>query len=435
MDSHSDRIVVNRLGRAVNGAARIPGSKSITNRAIILAICGEATSVIRDPLFSDDTYQGLKAAEALGCEVRTTADTITIRGIGRRRPVTGASLDVGSAGTIARFLPCVLAFGEAGEWELTASEQMTKRPMGGLIRALSSLGDSVTCLGAADHYPLRVRGDALRRFDVEVDGSVSSQYLSGLLLAAPLLPEPLTVTTDGDIVQSEYVGMTIDCMRLFGAEVEVTDGWTRMRVLPGAYAGAAIDVEADASTASYFAALPAVTGGSVELPNLSRNSRQPDTRFVSILETFGCEARWNGERGVRVTGPGGPLRGGHTLDLNDCSDVALTTAAVSVFADAPVEITGVEHIRNHECDRVSAMTEALRALGVRVEERRDGWKIWPSEPGFAEVGTRDDHRVAMASSVIGLGGNGVSLDHPACVNKTCPNFFELLTSLGATVEG
>lgn len=432
----TEQIIVDRLGHEVAGTLRVPGSKSMTNRAIILAICSDAASVIEDPLFSDDTYYGLQAARRLGCDVETSASRITIRGIGRRRPTSGASIDVGSAGTIARFLPCVLAFGEPGEWVLTASEQMSQRPMGGLVRALAQLGDCVECLTDDERYPLRVRGDAVRRFEVDVDGSVSSQYLSGILLAAGLLTHPLSLRTDGEVVQSEYVAMTVDCMRLFGAEVVAQHGWREITVSPASYAGASIDVEADASTASYFAALPAVRGGAIDLPNLTRNSRQPDTRFLDILKRFGCELRWAGERGVRVTRPSEltALRGGHRLDLNDCSDVALTTAAVSVFADSPVEIVGVEHIRHHECDRIAAMAEALSAMGVRVHERHDGWKIWPSPPAFAEVGTRDDHRVAMASAVVGLGGSGVALDHPACVNKTCPSFFELIGKLGAQVR-
>ena len=431
-----DTITVKKYAADLKGSVLIPGSKSITNRAIILAICSRGESTIRGPLYSDDTTCGVHAAKSLGCAVETSPDRIKINGIGRQRPVSNIAINVGSAGTIARFLPCLLAMGADGHWTLSASEQMTKRPMQGLFEALDRLGDPLTPLEKPNHYPLRVSGGKIRHYTTHVDGSISSQYMSGLLLAAPLAKAPVTIRTQGNIVQQQYVHITLDCMRAFGVEVGCNEDLSDITVTPAPYCAVDFTVEADASTASYFIALPGAVGGSICIENLSKESSQPDKRFVDIIKQFGCEVTWRDTKGVQVTRPPhlGKLRGGYCLNLNDCSDVALTAAALAPFADAPIDIIGVEHIRNHECDRISAMTAALRKLTVRVEERRDGWKIYPSTPVFADLKTQDDHRMAMALSVIGLGAEGVRLDDPDCVNKTCPTFFDLLQELGADLE-
>ncbi|MFV2144873.1 3-phosphoshikimate 1-carboxyvinyltransferase [Isoptericola sp. G70] len=432
----NEHVTIPPMKAPAAGSVRVPGSKSFTNRAIILAMAADGVSTIADPLESDDTRFGLAAARDLGCEVDVDGGSVRVRGLGRRRPVPQATLSVGSAGTVARFLPCLLAFGDPGTWRLEASPQMTARPMSGLLDALEHLGGPVVPVGEPGHYPLEVRGGQTVGREVRVDGSISSQYLSGLLLSAPLLPEGLRLTTEGSAVQSAYVDMTIDCMRHFGADVTVTGELAAIDVAPTGYRPADIDVEADASTASYFAALPAVVGGQVTLENLVRHSRQPDTRFVEIVEQFGCDVEWLGDRGVRVTRPPHltALRGGHDLNLRDCSDVALTVAAMAVFADAPVTVRGVEHIRSHESDRISAMATALRELGIAVDERPDGWRIHPGSPRFAEVATQDDHRVAMSLALVGLGGDGVGLDQPRCVDKTCPKFYDLIAGLGAEVQ-
>ncbi|WP_125774421.1 3-phosphoshikimate 1-carboxyvinyltransferase [Antribacter gilvus] len=436
MRNHNEHVTVSAMSDPADGSVRVPGSKSFTNRAIILAMAADGVSTLTGPLESDDTRYGLAAARDLGCEVDVGAGSVRIHGVGARRPVPEATLYVGSAGTVARFLPCLLAFGDPGTWRLEASPQMTARPMSGLLDALAHLGGPVVPVGEPGRYPLEVRGGKTVGRELRVDGSISSQYLSGLLLSAPLLPEGLRVTTEGSVVQSAYVDMTIDCMRHFGAEVSGTGDLAVIDVAPTGYRPADLDVEADASTASYFAALPAVVGGQVTLENLVRGSRQPDTRFVEIVEQFGCDVEWLGDRGVRVTRPRGLdlLRGGGDLDLRDCSDVALTVAAMAVFADAPVTVRGVEHIRSHESDRIAAMATALRAMGITVDERPDGWRIHPGSPRFAEVTTHDDHRVAMSLALVGLGGDGVGLDEPRCVDKTCPQFYDLIAGLGAEVR-
>lgn len=430
MDEHQ-RIVVSPFDGELDHKFTIPGSKSITNRAFMLAICSQGVSRIHNPLFSDDTEAGLEAARTLGCRVEQTDNVIEIEGIGNERPVPSAKINVRSAGTVARFLPCMLAMGAKGEWDLEASEQMTQRPMKGLFEALAELGPCVETRGKPNHYPITVKGQNIENTQAFVDGSVSSQYLSGVLLGAAQYHTPLTFRTNGQIVQRQYVDITLDCMRSFGAQVDAATDLSEITVASTGLTAADFHVEADASTATYYSALPAALGGTVTIDNLARNSFQPDIRFLEILEQLGCDVVWKENGHVQISRPTGldKLKGGQSFDLNDCSDAALTVAALAPMADAPIEITGVAHIRNHECDRVDAMTTAMTKMGIHVEEREDGWKIHPGKAKFAEVGTRDDHRMAMALTVLGLAQNGVSLDYPNCVAKTNPNFFESMDSI------
>lgn len=431
-----DRVTVQKFSGNLDGRVAVPSSKSITNRAVMIALVSDGTTTIRHPLQSDDTRAGIEAARSLGCGVEETAECVTIRGIGRERPVDGIEINVRSAGTIARFLPCILALGAGGNWSLTASEQMKSRPMNGVFGALANLApNSIRPLGHPGHLPVVVQGGCLTASETEVSGSISSQYLSGLLLAAPQADRPLRFVTDGKVVQRQYVDITIDCMSAAGADIEAEPDLSRIVVQPTLYTARDILVEADASTASYFSALPAALGGVITIPNLAKSSLQPDIRFLEILQELGCKVDWLGAEEVRISRPADlpKLRGNQQFNLNDCSDIALTVAALSPFADGPISIAGVEHIRNHECDRIDAMATALRRAGIEVAERPDGWTIQPGQPRFADLETRDDHRMAMALSVLGLAGSGVRLDHPDCVGKTCPGYFDLIRGVGAIV--
>ncbi|MDE0211893.1 MAG: 3-phosphoshikimate 1-carboxyvinyltransferase [Boseongicola sp.] len=431
-----ERAIVQKFSGDLDGRVAVPGSKSITNRVIMIALVSDGTTTIRRPLQSDDTRAGIEAARALGCGIEETAECVMIPGIGRERPVSGIEVDVRSAGTIARFLPCILALGTSGRWTLTASEQMKSRPMAGVFDALAGLApDCISPLGHPGYLPVAVQGGCLTASETKVSGSTSSQYLSGLLLAAPQADRPLCIVTDGRVVQRQFVDITIDRMRAAGAEVEAAPDLSRIVVQPTSYVAHDVSVEADVSTASYFSALPAALGGAITIPNLAKNSLQPDIRFLEILRELGCKVDWLGGKEVRISRPPDlpKLRGNRHFDLNDCSDMALTVAALAPFADGPISISGVEHIRKHECDRIDAMATALRRAGIEVAERSDGWTIHPGQPRFADLETRDDHRMAMALSVLGLAGDGVRLDHPDCVGKTCPEFFDLIGGVGAVV--
>lgn len=428
-------ITVNKFHGEIDGAISLPGSKSISSRAIMMAMSSEGLSTLEGLLLSDDSKWGLAAAEALGCAVYLRGTTATIQGIGRKRPVINCEVHVGAAGTVARFLPGLLAAGEAGRWTLTADEQMMKRPVDTLVDGLRQAGAEIDVLGSHGSFPLSVCGGTLHGGDVEASGTVSSQFISGLALSGPLLSAPLVIKTGGDIVQSHYVNITIDCMRSFGAEVEATSNLDTIRINPVPYRATNFSIEADASTATYFAALPALLGGSITLANLRPDTLQPDINFLDVLQQMGCKVTCDAHSGITVARPTGlkRLKGNRVFDLRACSDSAPTVVALSIFADGPVRISGVSHIRHHECDRIAAMTAALRRMQIDVKEHSDGWTITPGEPVFAQVQTQDDHRVAMSMALVGLAGNGIRLDHPNCVAKTCPNFFKMIASLGAKV--
>lgn len=333
---------------------------------------------------------------------------------------------------MARFLPPFLVAGDAGEWRVTASRQMSRRPVAPLFDALKEGGAEIAFEGGPGCFPARFRGGSFLGGDLAMSGKVSSQFISGLLLGAAQSRDGVNLTIDGGIVQSDYVRITLDAMRHFGAEIAAADDLGQIRVAPTGYVAKDLEVEADASTATYFAALAAVTRGRVRLTNLKPGTRQPDYGFLEVLERMGCtvERRTDGT----VVSAAGPLKGGFTVDMRPLSDAALTLAVLAPFADAPIAITNIEHIRHHECDRIDAISKSLTALGVPVEERRDGLTVTPARPRFAVLDTFEDHRVAMSLAVLGVAGAGVELREPGCVSKTCPSFFELLAGLGVRTE-
>jgi 3-phosphoshikimate 1-carboxyvinyltransferase len=266
---------------------------------------------------------------------------------------------------------------------------------------------------------------------VSVSGAQSSQFISGLLMGAPLMDRPVEIRVTDGIVQSDYVRITLEVLAAFGVHIEASAAMDRFLVTPSVFRSVDYAVEADASTATYFAALAALKG-EITIENLRTDTTQPDIEFLDVLRRMGCTVE-SGPSGVTVRGPE-RLRGGFSIDMRAFSDSCLTLAAIAPFADAPIEIGGVAHIRHHESDRIGVMARILAELGVPVEEREDGLKISPGLPRFGRVPTHDDHRVAMSLAVLGLAASGVEIEDPACVSKTCPNFFELISQLGAAVD-
>jgi 3-phosphoshikimate 1-carboxyvinyltransferase len=335
-------------------------------------------------------------------------------------------LYIGSAGTTGRFLTSVLALSAESPVTITASEQLSRRPMRTLFDALTTLGARFQYEGEAGCFPVRIHPRGAGDSVVLVSGSQSSQFISGLLMAAPLLDRPVEIRITDHIVQADYVRITFEVLAAFGVKIEASPEFDRFFVRPTVFQPADYAVEADASTATYFLAMGALLG-EVTVSNLNRNTTQPDIAFLEVLQRMGCAVE-----GTTVRGPA-KLRGGFSIDMRAFSDSFLTLAAIAPFADAPIEITGVEHIRHHESDRIRVMARTLSELGVAVEERADGLLISPAMPRFGRVNTHDDHRVAMSMAVLGLAGSGVELTDPGCVSKTCPNFFELIEALGAEV--
>ena len=329
---------------------------------------------------------------------------------------------VGNAGTVARFLPPALALGE-GPYRVDGVLRMRERPVGDLVDAMRGLGAVVEYGEEEGRFPLIVGGGGMRGGRVRVAGAKSSQFVSGLLMAAPYAEKPVELEVRGRR-EWPYVGITVAVMRAFGVEVEVGEG--RFAAEPGVYGAREYEVEPDASGASYFMAAAAVTGGRVRIPGFGAGSSQGDLRFTGVLAEMGCEVEVAPDF-VEVRGPE-QLRGVE-VDMNAFSDTMITLAAIAPFADGPTVIKNVEHTRHQETDRISAVATELGRLGVEVEEARDGLRVDPGPVRPAEVETYGDHRMAMAFAVTGLAAPGIRIRDPGCVTKTFPDYFRRLESL------
>jgi 3-phosphoshikimate 1-carboxyvinyltransferase len=416
---------------AVNGTIRIPGSKSMTNRALILAALAEGSSEIKGILKSDDSYWCMDSLRKLGASVRVEGETAYVDGCGGVWPNRSGELYVGAAGTVARFLPGALAVG-SGDWTLRGSRRMSERPLSPLLDALASLGARFDYGQSAGCLPFTLHAGGLQGGEVTLSGSTSSQFISGLLLAAPYAKEPVSVNIDGEVVQWDYVQMTLGMMALFGVTPVVSADGQSIVVRPGRYQARSCSLEPDVSTCCYFWAAAALTSGCVRIEGIDAGrTSQPDIELLDVLERMGCDVVRGGGfvevRGVRQ------LKGGFTISMKKWSDQTLTIAALAPFADGPITLKDAEHIRYHECDRISAICAELGKLGIPVEEHPDGLTVYPAGPTPALLDSHDDHRMAMALSLIGLKVRDIRITDPGCVSKTCPGYFEQLSSLGVGI--
>lgn len=398
---------------------RVPGSKSLTNRALVCAAMAEGTSILEGALHADDTEAMIGGLTSLGVRISGTGPMLTVEGTAGLVPAGPATIDARLSGTTSRFLAPLLAAG-TGPYRLDAAAPMRARPMGPLIDGLRALGADVTEEGDPGCLPLTIGGGA-RGGEVELPGHVSSQFLSGLLLAAPLYADGLDVTLTSPLVSVPYVEMTLEVMRAFGAEVT-----GRTTVPAGGYRAARYAIEPDASAASYFFAAAAITGGRVRVPGLHRRSLQGDVRFVDVLGRMGATVEWEADA-VTVTGRG--ALHGIDVDLADLSDTAQTLAAVAPFADSPTRVTGIGFIRRKETDRIGNTVRELQRAGIDATEDDDGFTIRPGRPRPARFATYDDHRMAMSLTLLGLVIEGVEIADPGCVAKTYPDFFADLDQL------
>ncbi len=405
---------------------RPPGSKSITNRALVCAALADGESVLTGALDSEDTRVMIAALGHLGIAgtVESHKHTVHIRGCGGRfgAPET-LDLYVANSGTTVRFLAAMVTLGN-GVFRLDGADRMRERPIDDLLDALRQLGADVTSERDTGCPPVLVRASGLPGGKARVRGDISSQFLSGLLLAAPYAREPVELAIDGPLVSQPYVRMTLDVMAAFG--VDAAPGDLRcFRVPTAKYEARTYAIEPDASAASYFFAAAAIAGGEVTVEGLSRDSLQGDVAFVDVLEKMGCDVRFSNDS---ITVAGGRLRG-VDVDMNAISDTVQTLAAVAVFAEGPTTVRGVGHIRHKETDRIGALATELRKLGATVEELQGGLRITPAPLHAASIDTYDDHRMAMSLALVGLKTPGVVINDPGCVGKTYPHFFEDLASL------
>lgn len=408
-----------------------PGSKSITNRALLIAALADGPSRLTGALESEDTIYMAEALRGLGIPIRhdATDATFIIEGGGGTFAAPEADLFVGNSGTSMRFLVAALPLGQ-GRYRIDGIPRMRQRPIAPLLTALHDLGADARGELHAGYPPVVVHASGLRGGQTTMAGDLSSQYFSALLMAAPYARAGVDVAVQGDLVSKPYLPMTTAVMAAFGVTADLdTDSWARLGVRPGQrYVGRDYAIEPDASNASYFFAAAAVTGGRVRVDGLGKGSTQGDLGFVEVLRAMGAEVEM-GDDYTEVHGPpNGDLRG-VDLDLGPISDTAQTLAAIAPFAAGPTTIRGVAHARLKETDRVAALVTELRRLGQEVEEFPDGLRVTPRPITPAAIHTYNDHRMAMSFSIAALRSPGISLLDPECVAKTFPRFFDVLDSV------
>jgi 3-phosphoshikimate 1-carboxyvinyltransferase len=413
------------------GTVALPGSKSISNRTLLLAALATGDTTVQGLLDADDVDRMLDALAALGIAVerhRTTRDFV-VHGTGGVVPVRAAQLFLGNAGTAFRPLTAVLALA-GGDYALSGVPRMHERPIGDLVDALRALGADIRCTGNEGYPPLAIGPGRVGHGEVParaaVRGNVSSQFLSALLMALPLVTartgQPATVEVVGDLISKPYVAITTNLMARFGVRVE-QDGWRAFRVPAGARyrSPGAIRVEGDASAASYFLAAGAIGGGPVRVAGVGRGSIQGDVAFADVLAGMGAAVRY-GEDWIEAAA-GAPLDGA-TIDCVAIPDAAMTLAVVALFARGPTTLTGIASWRVKETDRIAAMATELGKLGATVEAGSDHLRVFPPERlRAATIDTYDDHRIAMCFSLATLGGVAVRINDPDCVRKTFPDYF------------
>jgi 3-phosphoshikimate 1-carboxyvinyltransferase len=410
---------------------RVPGSKSITNRALIAAALAQGESLIAGGLASEDTEVMRASLAAMGISLDAEHELWVISGRGGVLRSPAEALHTANSGTSARFLTAVASLAE-GAVIVDGGPRMRERPIADLVDALIDLGARAEILGQDGCPPVRLAGGGLAGGEIEIDARRSSQYVSGVLLAAPYAQQDVTLRFVEDVLVSRpYVDLTLDVMKAFGAEAGWRDTGDRETLVVRAgvhYQPRRYTVEPDASAATYPFCAAAIAGGRVHIDDIPEHSHQSDFGILGLLERLGCAVRREGQR-VTVEGPAKGLKSLGEVDMNHMSDAALTYAVLCLFADGPTTITNIAHVRFKETDRLAALETELRRIGGRAEADEHSLHIRPGPLHGAEIETYDDHRMAMAFSLAGLRVPGIVIKDPGCVVKTWPNYFEVLRHL------
>lgn len=413
----------------VSGEVNVPGSKSLSNRALLLAALAEGETELTNLLDSEDIEHMLNALTKLGVSYRLSDDKTqcVVQGNGGAFDVAEPlELFLGNAGTAMRPLCAALAASNV-DTVLTGEPRMEERPIGDLVDTLREADADVTYLKNDGYPPLQIKGKTLSGGEMSVDGSVSSQFLTALLMASPLFSGDVTIRIKGELVSKPYIDITLDTMAKFGVTVKndnyqmFTVSGSAKYVSPGKFM-----VEGDASSASYFLAAGAIKGGTVRVTGIGQNSIQGDIRFADVLEAMGAKVVWNDEY-VEITGA--PLKG-VDMDMNHIPDAAMTIATTALFAEGPTTMTNIYNWRVKETDRLAAMATELQKLGAKVEEGHDYIKVWPTDSlKHAEIDTYNDHRIAMCFSLVALSDTPVTINDPGCTRKTFPDYFTRFKTL------
>ncbi|KNC65470.1 3-phosphoshikimate 1-carboxyvinyltransferase [Pseudoalteromonas ardens] len=412
----------------VNGSVTLPGSKSLSNRVLLLAALCDGVTQVNNLLDSDDIRHMLLALAEMGVKVELNEDKTSahVYGQGGRFKTPSEALFLGNAGTAFRPLTAVLAASQ-GQFTLIGEPRMEERPIGHLVDALHALGADIKYLKNKDYPPLQINGDAIEGGEVEIDGSISSQFLTALLMAAPLFVKDSTIRIKGELVSKPYIDITLGVMAQFGVSVS-HDNYQVFHVKgqQGYVSPGSIMVEGDASSASYFIAAAAIAGGEIEINGVGRKSVQGDIGFASVMEQVGADIDWHDEKLVVRKGE----LNGVDIDANAIPDAAMTLATVALFAKGKTAIRNIYNWRVKETDRLYAMATELKKVGAEVTEGHDFIEITPPETfNLAEIDTYNDHRIAMCFSMVAVGGVDVIINDPGCTAKTFPTYFDVLSSV------
>ena len=430
--SQDDQSIVLKAPFGAGGEISVPGSKSISNRALLLAALSSGQTELEGLLHSDDTAVMIGALRALGVDIDVAGDITRVSGCAGLFPNEQADIFLGNAGTAVRTLIPVLALG-SGEYSVRGVPRMHERPIEDLVDALLNIGAVILYEDRKKFLPLHIKKSENLDFSrsIVVNGNVSSQFLTGLLLALPLTGQKVVIEVSGGLVSKPYIQLTLDMMSSFGVKV-INHNWERFNIEAGqTYSGPKrYKVEGDASSASYFFAAGMLGGGAVFINNIVRDSIQGDIQLLDILGDIGAQVSWT-DRGVSVSMPKNNTIRAFDLDLNHIPDAAMTLAIIALFADGPCRLMNIGNWRVKETDRLSAMTTEMRKLGVNVSEGPDSLEIEPPEFFNEGIGidTYDDHRMAMCFALISFAGPDITINDPKCAHKTFPDFFEELESI------
>ena len=430
-----DRYTIFPPKSKIQGMISLNGSKSITNRALIMGALANANSILKNASLSDDSMALVRALQSLGVSIDVSDDEINIQGHSGQWIKKGI-IDVGPAGTVARFMCALLSFIPEGEWILTGNERMQERPIGELVDALRILGVEIEYQNYSGCLPLLIQGidPKLAKGKVKIGGNVSSQFISALLLVAPILGQGLEIEVEGDLVSKSYVDMTIAGMADFGVKVENED-YKYLRVAQGqSYESREYVIEGDASGASYFFASAAISQGSVKVYNLSLESLQGDARFPEVLGEMGCSVvhGFDGERNwIEVSGRE-PLYG-IDVDMSSMPDTIQTLAVVATCSKGVTRISGAETLKNKETNRIKALIEQLQVIGISAEYNDGELIVYGGSPRGGIIKTYGDHRMAMSFAILGSKIEGITIEDPQVVSKSFPSFWHDFQGLGVRV--
>ena len=424
--SSKDKLTLSPI-HEISGIVNLPGSKSLSNRILLLSMLAEGQTEIHNLLDSDDVRRMVEALEILGIqfEEKRAENLISVSGTAGKIPVSEATLMLGNAGTAIRPLTAAMTLGH-GRFVLDGVTRMRERPIIDLVDGLSQLGANLRCLNDTDCPPVEVIADGLPGGKTRLSGAISSQYLTAILLVAPYAKSEVEIEIIDKLVSVPYVEMTMRLMRHFGVSVNHKDFQTFQIPRQNYQSPGKLYVEGDASTASYFLAGAAITGGSVTVKGCGTESIQGDSRFAEVLEQMGAKVDW-GARQVKLTGS---TLNGIDVDMNQMPDAAMTLAVTALFASGPTAIRNIYNWRVKETERLKAVSTELRKLGALVEEGHDYLVIHPpTRIKIASINTYDDHRMAMSFSLVACGKSSVTICNPDCVSKTFPDYFEVLARL------